>query len=260
MFRSNSLLLVPLDASTSYVEHLRNKPSAPSTPLTSTRPSPKLCSCADVDPHSPSRHLPTVQPMPVSEISETTPLLLAQQVILDPSAVKPSSFPTSVTGASASLRPNKSFTTNAMTTPATSIPPSRSRTHSPSKLVPDDTHPYHVTRPHHHLTRHVAHPKQLSIPVVDFIEVLTNSPRICRLGLAGENQHHHHPHEHEHHGEDDGLSHGRLSRRHSTIRLGDEEEHDHHHFDGVVSPSIGRKRQIVSILVSSSFPLPFLQH
>lgn len=235
-------LFLPLDASTTYVEHLRSEPSALSTPASSAVPSPKLGSRVDVDTRS---HLPTVQPLCVSE---TTPLLLAQ---IDPSAMKPStisqaSFPTS----SASLRPNKVFTTNDMTTPATTVPNSRSRTRSQSNRMPDDIHSHHP-----HPTHHVALPRQL-LPVVDFIEVLTNSPRICRLGLAGENQHHHHPHEHEHHGEDDGVSHGRSSRRHSFIRLGGD-EHDQHHFDGALSPGIGRKRQIVSILVSPSFPLTF---
>jgi len=231
-------LLLPLDASTTYVEHLRNKPSALSTPVSSTLPSPKLPSRVDVDTRS--RH-PSVEPIC---LSETTPLLLAQ---IDPSVTTlRASFPTSVTGSSASLKPNKIFTTNDITTPATTVPHSRSRTRSQSKPIPDDIHSHHL-----HLTHHVAHPRHL--PVVDFIEVLTNSPRICRLGLAGENQHHHHQHDHEYHGEDDGVSHGRLSRRHSFIRLGGDEEHDPHHLDGAVSPGIGRKRQIVSILVSPPF-------
>jgi hypothetical protein len=216
-----------LDASTTYVEHLRNKPSAPSTPVASTPSSPQL--------RSPSRHVMQT----TSEFSETTPLLLAPQAIVDPSSIR--------TSVRASSAPNKKSTGNGHTTPMTNVPYSRSRPHSPSKLVSHDTHS-HLHHSHH------THLKPLSmLPVVDFIEVLTNSPRICRLGLAGEHQHHHHQHDHEHHGEDDRMTNGRLSRRHSSIRLESEvdghEYSTHHHSDGLGSSTIGRKRQIVSILV-----------
>jgi len=55
--------------------------------------------------------------------------------------------------------------------------------------------------------------------------------------------------------EDDGQSTGRLSRRHSAVRLVDEEHkfhglHDHTSIYGA-SLTVGRERQIVSILVRS---------
>lgn len=205
------------------MEHLRNKPSAPSTPTISARPQPQLSSRGDINilSHIPSKRL----------VSETTPLLLAQRDTIDPS----------ITTVQASI---------PISTPAASVLPSLSRPHSPSKIVPHD---------HHSHCRHHPHvvPSKPILPVVDFIEVLTNSPRICRLGLAGEHQHHHHQHDHE---GDDGLSRGCISRRHSVVRVeGGNEYHDQHHSDAAHSPSIGRRRQILSILVSPLIALHFLQ-
>lgn len=204
----NILLLLCLDASTTYVEYLRNRPSAPSTPATS---SPTL---RGVHIRSSSKQ--------TTPISETTPLLPPQQAAADPSVVKPVRVSIR-TSASAS-----SFNANTIPTPSTKL--THSRPPSPSK---------HDVHPHLH---HVPQPKLLQVPVVDFIEVLTNSPRICRLGLAGEHQHHHHQHDNEHN-EDDRVGHSHLSRPESG------DGGDLNRIDGAISPRVGRKRQIVSILV-----------
>jgi len=118
-------------------------------------------------------------------------------------------------------------------------------------ITPAISNPHVLTAPHSNLqTHHLHHKLPISHPVVD----LTNSPRTSLLGLGPAGEHHHH-HQHDHgHIEDDGRS-TRLSRRHSAVRLVDEEQefhilHDHTSIHGA-SPTVGRKRQIISILVRS---------
>ncbi|KJA18938.1 hypothetical protein HYPSUDRAFT_205019 [Hypholoma sublateritium FD-334 SS-4] len=66
--------------------------------------------------------------------------------------------------------------------------------------------------------------------VVIPIEVINNSPRICRLSIAHDHVHEHHPHVYTH-----------LSEEEDELELEQAQEHAH--------PRIGRQRQIVGILV-----------
>ena len=223
------LTSMPLDISTTYVEHLRSKPSAPptpsATPLSSLAASPKLRPRATYISRSPSHTRPPSIKKHGAIISEHTPLLLA-----------------------APANGDRMADTNS----TTAYVPTESLSNPHVPTVPHPNLQTHLSHPAHHLH----HKLPTSHPVVDFIEVLTNSPRICRLGLghAGEHHHHHH-HQHDHgHIEDDGRS-TRLSRRHSAVRLIDEGQefhilHDHTSIHGA-SPTVGRKRQIISILVRS---------
>jgi len=179
-----------LDISTSYVEHLHDKPSAPPTPVSSLPPSlpttPKPTSSSRSIPRTPSATKVAVP------LTETTPLLLA---------TKPAA------------QPALSLTRGTIE----SLTPAHNTHHA--------HHNYQVQYSH---TPIIPAAAVAGLP----IEVLTNSPRICRLTVAhehvghgGRHTTHHHPHE--------------------TIHVEtDEVRHDENHH-----PSIGRKRQIVGILV-----------
>jgi len=225
------LTLCCIDISTTYVEHLRSKPSAPptpsTTPLSSRAATPKPCPRTIYFGRSPSRTRPPSIQKHVATVSERTPLLLAADGVAVTDSSTTAYIPTELTSS----------------TQAIGLPNTQPNPHIPA-----------------HLQSHHAHHMHHKHPVVDFIKVLTNSPRICRLGLgpAGEHQHHHHQHDHD--TDDDGRSTGRLSRRHSAVRIINE-EHEDGEYNGLRdqtnihgAPTIGRKRQVVSILVSFFSP------
>jgi len=189
-------MLADLDISTSYVEHLHDKPSAPPTPVNSLPPSrpmsPKPSSPA-TRPRSSSRNIPRAHSPHTLAVpfTETTPLLLATKPLNEPSTLD---------------------LIRRATEP----------------LIPD-RNAYHD----HHVDNDSA-PVIAAATVGGLpIEVLTNSPRICRLTLAHDHkvdhrQHHathHHPHEH------------------ISVEAGGVQHDKKHH------PRIGRRRQIVGILV-----------
>lgn len=229
---------------------MKSKPSAPPTPSISTissrSPSPNKCLHGTLSVCSLS-HRSLEQP--IALFSENTPLLLTnhatgKQAMTNTSTIRCATFPKA---------PKKQdVTSTTLSTPVISRSGSRSRLCSPSIPPPQIDHGHHVSR--HSLHSH-SHPHTL-YPVVNFIDVLTNSPRICRLGLAPASEHQHHHHQHDHsHTEDDGHS---LGRRYSVHRpVGEPSEvlqeaghpqHPHHGHSSSL-PTIGRKRQIVGILV-----------
>lgn len=280
------------DISTTYVEHLREKPSLPPTP-SSTSPnfsfsSPKSfgsredestrCSRARTHSRPSSSHLDRPKHIGVN-LTEVTPLISA--------------------GGSGSAG-----------YAATQIPtPSRPGTHGPSSkvdvcVIPQSHlhshHPHghhqhqHLGHGHDHHNKH-AHPSNRShlptllipdhhstahIPIPITIEVLNNSPRICRLGLSdyhghGHGHSHPHPHSHPHaqHGRSrsrphtpnwehrhecergqsvGGHEHGRRSQESQTRDHGDDSGsgagHDQPQ-ECETHPKVGRRRQVVGILV-----------
>lgn len=192
------LKLADLDISTSYVEHLHDKPSAPPTPTNSlppSRPTSLKLSTSTIRPRSSSRSISRAhspQTFPAS-FTETTPLLLA---------TKPASEPPALDLIQRAAQP----------------------------LIPDRSvcHDYHVD---HGSTPVIAAVAVAGLP----IEVLTNSPRICRLTLA-----------HDHKGAH-GQHHTtyRDPRESINVETGDvHRDHDKEHH-----PRIGRRRQIITILV-----------
>ena len=237
------------DVSTTYVEHLKSKPSAPPTPASSTicsrSTSHHKCSHRIPSGRSPSQNacLPLKHPIPV--LSENTPLLFAAHPTGEQDIL--------ITSPISCIAPAKQGSTQtALLTPANDFSRSRSRPRAPA---PHYDYGHHVSR--HSLHSQHSHQRLPALlPAVNFIEVLTNSPRICRLGLApaGEHQHHHHQHDHDP-AEDD--EHG-CGRRCSVSRPVGEasnvaQEAGHlqhrHHGDSTPLPTVGRKRQIVGILV-----------
>ncbi|KAF9558720.1 Zinc/iron permease [Agrocybe pediades] len=96
-----------------------------------------------------------------------------------------------------------------------------------------ETIPVIATQLHHH---YHPHPQLPAVP----IEVLTNSPRICRLAIA-------HDHLHGHHG---CKPHSRDVEQQEHIRHHGEEDiaHEHMH-EQEQRPKIGRRRQVVGLLV-----------
>ncbi|CAA7264582.1 unnamed protein product [Cyclocybe aegerita] len=200
--------------STTYVEHLQDKPSAPPTPVDTppTSPKPRTRSISrtrrrsrsrPLSPGSPPRspRFPTLPPSMAA--TESTPLLIAAQPV--PSGPK----------RSASLH----------------------------------FHPAHTFPVHHHHHHHLHHVFAQAKAVVGLpLEVLAGSPRICRLGLAQgrtrthgrDCQHVLGPDSDSESSEESGLDEveGSRGRRHSH------EERQHHH-----RPVVGRRRQIVGVLV-----------
>jgi zinc transporter 1/2/3 len=183
------LISSDLDISTSYVEHLHAKPSAPPTPVSSLPPSRPTSPKPSALPTSSSHSIPSTHPHVKVAVSltENTPSF---------STTKPAAHPALTRGTIESLAPS------------------------------------HNAHPAHH-SHHAHHSHVPIIPAAAVaglpIEILTNSPRICRLTVvhehAGCHTKHHHPHE--------------------TVHIEpDEVHHDEEHH-----PSIGRRRQIVGILV-----------
>jgi len=190
------LKLTDIDISTSYVEHLHDKPSAPPTPVDSLPPSPPTSpkpSASTVRPRSSSRSIPRAYSPQKYAVpcSETTPLLLA---------TKPASEPPTLDLFRRAAQP----------------------------LISDPS------ACHGHHADHGSAPVIVAAAVTGLpIEVLTNSPRICRLTVAHDHhsqQHttHHHPHEN------------------INVETGEVQHDKKHH------PRIGRRRQVISILVRFS--------
>ncbi|KIM44048.1 hypothetical protein M413DRAFT_25534 [Hebeloma cylindrosporum] len=173
--------------STSYVEHLHDKPSAPPTPVGSLPPSrprsPKPSTSTTR--RSTSRDNPEEYPPQkvAVTITETTPLLVG--------GTKPACEPPALDG--------------------TRRPIAR--------------------RDHHIIVGHGSAPVIAAAAVAGLpIEVLTNSPRICRLAVAHDRRgDHHNTHHHSH--------------ENINIEAGEDQ------YDKKPHPRIGRRRQIVSILV-----------
>ncbi|KAF9039164.1 ZIP zinc transporter-domain-containing protein [Panaeolus papilionaceus] len=239
--------------STIYVNHLQGKPSAPPTPVSSRNGSPS-------PPPSPPR---SVIP-PIKQVTskkkrrssnasrtssqgetgafqgpnETTPLLVASRPV-NPN--KPLTSPShDAEFLAVAPQPKRGLTIPLDPSGGSLLaaPPSDSRSRSPP-------------RPSRRTTRHHLHGPIIPVAAVAGvpIEVLTNSPRIFRLGLS--HDHHHHHHHHHHHNEEGHHS----VKAHSVHEPDDavqpdepdhDHHHDHHHHHHVM---VGRRRQIVGILV-----------
>ncbi|PPQ72809.1 hypothetical protein CVT26_003329 [Gymnopilus dilepis] len=188
---TGSIILVSLLAiflveyiSTSFVEHLNERSSAPPTPISSQRPSRRPSP-------APSR---TALPPPAAQpISETTPLLRVSP-ITQPEDMRSSSLP-----------------------------------------------PRPLTRPHtfHAPQPHALHTHQVQLPLLPgfSMEVLTNSPRICRLALAHEPKTLKKVEDEEQCVCDDADV------------VSSEVEHAHAEDSETQRPRIGRRRQVVGLLV-----------
>lgn len=98
--------------------------------------------------------------------------------------------------------------------------PSRSRSVELGKAPCEDTPLLEEHPEHHHSHHHIPALAKVIVP----IEVINNSPRICRLAIAHDHVHEHHPHSH--------LSANDHEREHERIH-----------------PPTDRRRQIVGILV-----------
>lgn len=218
---------------------MKSKPSAPPTPTSSTicsrSTSHHKCSHPTLSGRSPSQK-------PIAVVSENTPLLFAAHATGEQDVFITSSISCIAQGS----------TQTALLTPANDFSRSRSR---PCTPAPHYDYGHHASR--HSLHSQHSHQRLPALlPAVNFIEVLTNSPRICRLGLApaGEHQHHHHQHDHDP-AEDDEHGCGRCCSVSRPVgeasNVAQEAGHlqHRHHGDSTPLPTVGRKRQIVGILV-----------
>ncbi|KAF8151638.1 ZIP zinc transporter-domain-containing protein [Crassisporium funariophilum] len=238
--------------STSYVNHLQDKPSAPPTPANSLPPS------RPGSPKAPSIHTPSLRSS--SRSRKRSPSPRSQALVL----------PTSDPNVTATISPNPMTVPMSETTPLLMLPshpppgpsPSSisSKAHVPERSITMPLRPSTTSHPplphahsHHHAHPHLHHAHHTYSPIIPLaavaglpIEVLTNSPRIFRLGL-----HHGHGFEHDrdrhHHG------HHACHRRPSPSEEGEgrgRHHHHSHHGDGHdLPPRIGRRRQVVGILV-----------
>ncbi|KDR73070.1 hypothetical protein GALMADRAFT_142756 [Galerina marginata CBS 339.88] len=188
--------------STTYVEHLQEKSSAPSTPVPSRPSSPTHEYRTQHEPQSQTRitHSPAL-------LSETTPLLAVPVPIR-----------------------SRSLSTPGLPAPA------RTQTYPlPAPPIPGLTHSHQRVLVHTHAP---------PIPVLP-IDVLANSPRVCRMVMARD--HVHLPKkfcegEDREMEEEDELE---IGREH-----GHGHGHDHEHEREVEGkPRVGRRRQVVGLLV-----------
>ncbi|KAF9530704.1 ZIP zinc transporter-domain-containing protein [Crepidotus variabilis] len=360
--------------STSYVEHLRDKPSAPPTPTTSHLSSPtsspkarsralqdtddenedgsrsrsprsshRYCSrgAAEATPSRAGNQTRGLAGQTGAEqhgITETTPLLLTNTgylatavtrtnpvatLLADPLLLRTQSNPVEDSTGHTSSQTNGGLESgHGLGQTGVKLPVKHKSTpnfhengvyqhsHSREHPHPHPHHPHHSQYPSHshqpnHPHHHPHYAPAVLIPDLLPIEVLNNSPRICRLGLVpGSNDHHPHTRPcsplhggHQCHCYGSGNAgpckcHHQTqprSRRHSTLAGGEAEggvrglmpvggsdeqeeeeesrrgldesvdngeedeshstQHHHHHELGEHRPKIGRRRQVVGILV-----------
>ena len=210
--------MILIDISTSYVEYLQSKPSAPPSLTASVQPSrpaslkplPRSISYESVlrstisgqpqETISTNAELATTLNTGLALPTETTPLLPPNQLITD---------------ASFSRQLRRDVSASNIYTTAKSL---HSRDHSPHRC-------------HHH---HLIPPATVAgVP----IDVLTNSPRIFRqLGMS-----HSYPHEHV------GLE-----------QTSEGEYSDRHHHDEHEHLRVSRRRQVVGLLVSVLTSIEYL--
>jgi hypothetical protein len=202
------------------VDYIQSKPSAPPTPIGSVRPSRR----ASLKPPSTSTYednvCSTISRQSQQTISTTTAELsrhtlnTESTLLTESTPLLPPTRP--ITDGASCSAPNIYFTNKSL--------------HSPEH----SSHHYH-----HHHAHHIYAPivPSAEVPCVP-IDVLTNSPRICRqLGLS-------HPH-----------AHGHVDPEQENER----ECSDHHHEHENEQP-IGRRRQVVGLLVSISLFLRGLKY
>jgi len=201
-----TIVIILKDISTSYVDYLHAKPSAPPTPIGSVHPSRpaslkplsrQISSdslSTDAEPALPTLNTGSLR------LTETTPLLPSTQ------SMASTSLPRRELSASNVCLTDSSFT---------------SRDNSP--------HLFHHHHVHHIFTPIIPSAAVSGVP----IDILTNSPRILRqLGLG-------HSHAHGHVGPEQGNE-------------GEGTNHIHHHHDHEHEHHlrVGRRRQVIGILVS----------
>ena len=175
--------MIFIDVSTSYVDHLQSKPSAPPTPIASAQPSRP----ASLIPLSKSISYENVPHSTISQPRQTIPTNAGPLDTESPLGTETTPLLSSTLPVTGELRREVSAPDIYLATRS-----SHSRDHSPC-------HCHHRV---HHICTPIIPPTVTGVP----IDVLTNSPRIFRQlgmshshshGQANERDHHHHD-EHEH--------------------------------------------------------------
>ncbi|PPR05016.1 hypothetical protein CVT24_010209 [Panaeolus cyanescens] len=259
--------------STSYVNHLHGKPSAPSTPVSSRNVSPSPPPSPPRSAIPPIKQVTSKRKRQLSNTSQTSSL--------GESSSEPPNESTPLLIASRPVNPNKPLTSppdnaeilavaphpkRGLTIPLDAsggtllaAPTTQSRSRSPPRASRQTTRTRGSSRrcrshshSHSHADHHHLHPgHHLHGPIIPVaavagvpIEVLTNSPRIFRLGLSHDHHHHHHHHHHEEDGHHSTRAHS-ICEPDDTVQQDEPDHHHHHHHHA----TIGRRRQIVGILV-----------
>ena len=213
------IVLIPSDISTSYVDYLQSKPSAPPTPIASV-PSSRPTSLKPLSRSASYENVPrsTIPRQPQQTISTNAELATTLST--------ESALPTESTPLRPSMQPTlrrdlrQEVSTSNIYLAAKSL---HSRDHSPHRC-------HHV---HHIYTPIIPPTKVTGLP----IDLLTNSPRIFRqLGMS-------HSRSHEHIG-------------HSQANEG--EYSNHHHRDEREHLRVGRRRQVVGLLVGAFTSIEYL--
>jgi hypothetical protein len=216
------IVIIHIDISTSYVEYLQSKPSAPPSLVASVEPSRP----ASLKPLSRSNSYEsvlrsTISGQPQETISTNvelaTTLNTGLAVPTETTPLLPPNKP--ITDASFSRQLRREVSAPNIYSTAKSL---HSRDHSPHRCL------------HHHVYTPIIPPATVTgVP----IDVLSNSPRILRqLGMS-------HPHPHGHVGHEQ-TSEGEFS--------------NHHHHDEHEHLRVSRRRQVVGLLVSVLTPIEYL--
>lgn len=192
--------MILIDVSTSYVDHLQSKPSAPPTPIASVQPSRP----ASLTPLSKSISYENVPRSTISQPQQTTPTNTGPLNTESALGTETTPLLLSTRSVTGELRREASAPDIYLATKS-----SHSRDHSPC-------HCHHRV---HHICTPIIPPTVTGVP----IDVLTNSPRIFRqLGMSHPHSHGHVGHgqanerDHHHHDEHEHL---RVRRRRQIVGL-----------------------------------------
>lgn len=211
--------MILIDISTSYVEYLQSKPSAPPSLTASVQPS----------------HPASLKPLPRSISNDSVLCSNISGQLQETISTNPELATTLNTGLALSTETTPLLPPNQPITHA-SFPRQLSREVSASNIYPTAKSLHsrdHSPHRCHHLLPTIPPSTVTGVP----IDVLTNSPRIFRLlGMS-------HSHSHEHIGHEQ-TSEGGLS--------------DHHNHDEHEHLRVSRRRQVVGLLVSVLTSIEYL--